>query len=214
MAACAKPIRQHRRDPAAPLTPVPPHGHRDHLGLAVGARGAPDLSLSHAMSVQAEARAQRPACGAAATAAPRPNLLRRRQSLRPFLDRDRRVDDALTARSPLHECRARREALTSNLRLPSPFCGRHRVDARSMRRASTSAALRGPSHRPCRESPFAPGLAPQTAGARSEPITSAGTRSNNYNDCRGFSFIVLPRTLTRSTRFASFMLEGLLVEEW
>jgi hypothetical protein len=128
----AKPPRQNRRDPAAPLTPVPPHSHDDHLGLTVGARRAPDLSLAHAMPLQAQARAQRPARSATSTAAAGPHTLCRWQILSPILDRDRRVDNALSARSSLHECRARREAATTNLRLPSPFCGRHRVDARSM----------------------------------------------------------------------------------
>jgi len=180
VAAGAKPPRQNRRDPAAPPTPVSTHGHGDHLGLAVGARRSPDLSLAYAVSVEAQARAQRLARCAASTAAAGPSLVCRGQILRPFLDRDRRVDDALSARSSLHECRARREAVTTNLRLPSPFCGRHRVDARSMARASTSAAVRGPSLGRCRETSFAPGLVPQIAGARSDPITSAGTRGNSH----------------------------------
>jgi hypothetical protein len=121
--------------------------------------------------MQPQADSQRLARRSAAATAARSHLPCRRQSLRPILDRDRRVDDALTPRSPLHECRARREALTSNLRLPSPFCGRHHVAARSMARASTSPAVRRPSLRPCRETPFAPALVPQTAGARSTPIT-------------------------------------------
>ena len=132
VAAGAKPPRQNRRDPAAPPTPVPTHGHGDHLGLAISARRAADLPLADAMPVQAQPRPQRLARRAAATAAARPHSLRRRQILSPFLDRDRRVDDAVTARSSLHECRARREAATTNLRLPSPFCGRHHVAARSI----------------------------------------------------------------------------------
>lgn len=156
VASSAKPTGQDRRDSAAALALVPTNEHGDHLWLAARARRAADLSRAYPMPVQPDARTQRPARRAAATAAPRPNLLCGRQILRPILDRDRRVDDALTARSSLHECRARREALTANLRLPSPFCGRHCVDARSMARASTSTTVRGPSPRPCREMPFAP----------------------------------------------------------